>query len=132
MVRTNFNLTGASIGLGDSFTIKRGGTTVGNAGDYKIYAWDRREDFYDSNTIYNELVFQGPNNQGYSVLPTIQVGDTIEDTSGNGFGTVQEIIELNNPNLYYVEGDLRLRYFWSKRPGPSGTYVKNSSGGGQY
>ena len=130
LVRTNFNLSGASIGLGDSFTIKRSGATLGTAGDYKIYAWDRREDFYDSNTIYNELVFQGPNNQGYSVLPTIQVGDTIEDTSGNGFGTVQEIIELNNPNLYYVAGDLRLRYFWSKRPGPNGQYVKNSTGGG--
>ena len=130
LVRTNFNLSGASIALDDSFTIKRGGTTLGNAGDYKIYAWDRREDFYNSSTIYNELVFQGPNNQGYGVLPTIQVGDTIEDSSGNGYGTVQEIIELNNPYLYYVEGDLRLRYFWSKRPGPNGTYVKNSSGGG--
>ena len=131
LVRTNFNLSGASISLGDSFTIKRGGTVVGTAGDYKIYAWDRREDYYDSNTIYNEFVFQGANNQGAGILDNVLVGDTIEDSSGNGFGTVQEVIQLNNPYLYYVEGDLRLRYFWAKRPGPGGTYVKNSVDGGQ-
>ena len=131
LVRTNFNLSGASISLGDSFTIKRGGTVVGTAGDYKIYAWDRREDYYDSTTIYNEFVFQGANNQGAGILDNVLVGDTIEDSSGNGFGTVQEVIQLNNPYLYYVEGDLRLRYFWAKRPGPGGTYVKNSVDGGQ-
>ena len=131
LVRTNFNLSGASISLGDSFTIKRGGTVVGTAGDYKIYAWDNREDYYDSNTIYNEFVFQGANNQGAGILDNVLIGDTIEDSSGNGFGTVQEVIQLNNPYLYYVEGDLRLRYFWAKRPGPNGTYVKNSVDGGQ-
>lgn len=129
LVRTNFDLSGASIGLGDSFTITRNGAVVGSAGDYKIYAWDRREDYYDSTIIYNELVFQGANNQGAGILSNVLGGDAIEDQNGNGYGTVTEVIQLNNPYLYYVEGDLRLRYFWSKRPGPSGAYVKNSSDG---
>lgn len=130
LVRTSFNLSSASIALGDAFTIKRSGAVVGSAGDYIIYAWDRREDYYNSSTIYNEFVFQGTNNQGAGILDNVLVGDTIEDGSGNGYGTVTEVIQLNNPYLYYVEGDLRLRYFWAKRPGPSGAYVKNSTGGG--
>lgn len=127
LVRTSTNLSGASIALGDAFTIRRSGTVVGTAGDYIIYAWDRREDYYDSNTIYNELVFQGTNGQGAGILDNVLVGDTIEDASGNGYGTVQEVIQLNNPYLYYVSGDLRLKYFWAKRAGPNGTYVKNSA-----
>ena len=130
LVRTSENLSSASIALGASFTVKRGGTVVGTAGDYKIYAWDRREDFYDSTKIYNELIFQGSNNQGAGILANVLVGDTLEDASSNGYGTVTEVIQLNNPYLYYVEGDLRLRYFWAKRAGPTGSYVKNSSNGG--
>lgn len=129
LIRTSANLTGASIALGDAFTIRRSGTIIGTAGDYIIYSWDVRQDYNDSNTTYNELVFQGTNNTGAGGLANVEVGDTIEDASGNGYGTVTEVIQLNNPFLYYVSGDLRLRYFWAKRAGPSGTYVKNSANG---
>lgn len=130
LVRTSADLAGANIALDAAFTIKRSGTVVGTAGDYIVYAWDKREDYYNSSVIYNELVFQGTNNQGAGILDNVLIGDTIENSGGTSFGTVTEVIQLNNPYLYYVEGDLRLRYFWAKRPGPSGTYVKNSSGGG--
>ncbi|MBP02981.1 MAG: hypothetical protein CMM25_09250 [Rhodospirillaceae bacterium] len=130
LVRTSADLAGSGIALDDAFTVKRSGTVVGTAGDYIVYAWDKRENYYNSSEIFNELVFQGLNNQGAGILDNVLVGDTLESVGGTAYGTVTEVIQLNNPYLYYVEGDLRLRYFWARRAGPTGTYVKNSSNGG--
>ena len=125
--------TSSTLPPGNPATIKRSGTVVGTAGEYIVYSWDTRTDYYDNTTTYNEICFQGTNNQGAGVLPDILVGDTISSGStgsGGNMGTVTEIIDLENPYQYYVVGDLRLRYFWAKRGGPSGTYAKNAADGG--
>ena len=125
--------TASTLPPGNPATIKRGGTVVGTAGEFIVYSWDTRTDYYDNGVTYNEICFQGTNNQGAGVLPDILVGDTISSGStgsGGNMGTVTEIIDLENPYQYYVVGDLRLRYFWAKRGGPSGTYAKNAADGG--
>jgi len=122
-----------SLPVGNTATIKRSGSIIGNAGGYVIYAWDTRTDYNDSSITYNEIAFQGTNNTGASTLPDIEVGDTISSGStgsGSNLGTVTEVIDLSNPYQYYVAGDLRLRYFWAKRAGPTGAYQKNSGSGG--
>ena len=115
-----------SLPIGQTATITRGGSIVGNAGDFVIYSWDTRTDFNDSSITYNEIAFQGANNTGASTLPDIEVGDVVTKSNGGALGTVTEVIVLSNPYRFYVSGDLRLRYFWAKRAGPTGTYVKNS------
>lgn len=125
--------TASTLPPGNPATIKRGGNIVGNAGDFIVYSWDTRTDYYDNSITYNEICFQGTNNQGAGVLPDIEIGDTISSGSsgsGGNMGTVTEIIDLENPYLYYVVGDLRLRYFWAKRGGPDGNYQKNAGNGG--
>ena len=125
------SFTPSSLPIGQEATIRRGGSIVGNAGDFIIYSWDTRTDFNDPSITYNEIAFQGKNNQPASILPDIEVGDTITKgvTSSVSLGTVAEVIVFSNPYRFYVSGDLRLRYFWAKRAGPTGTYVKNSGGG---
>lgn len=128
LVRITNNLSSASIALGATFTIKRGGVTVGSANDYVIYSWYNRKNTYDSNIVYNELIFQSATG-GAGVLADIQIGDSVEDVNGTSYGTVTYTERLDNPYLYYVSGDKRLRYFWAKKAGNTGSYVKNSSNG---
>jgi len=117
-----------SLPIGQTVTITRGGSIVGNAGDFVIYSWDTRTDFNDPSITYNEIAFQGASNQDASTLPDIEVGDVVTKSNGGALGTVAEVIVISNPYRFYVSGDLRLRYFWAKRAGPSGSYQKNSSG----
>ena len=122
------SFTAAQLPIGQEATIRRGGSVVGNAGDFIIYSWDTRTDDNDPSITYNEIAFQGTSNQGASVLPDIEVGDTITKgtTSSVSLGTVAEVIVISNPYRFYVSGDLRLKYFWAKRAGPTGEYKKNS------
>jgi len=125
LVRVDVSLSGQTIALGSSFTIKRAGVVVGSAGDYIVYSWYSRPNTYDSNITYNEFIFESSTG-GAGSLENVNVGDTVENSSGTSFGTVTYVERLSNPYRYYVSGDLRLRYFWAKKAGDSGTYVKNS------
>lgn len=129
LVRTNANLSGASISLGSTFTISRGGNIVGSAGDYVVYSWDVRTSKNNPNTTFNEFVFKSATG-GAGTLENVEIGDTIASSGGTAYGSVTYVERLDNPYRYYVAGDLRLQYFWAQKNGPNGSYTKNSADGG--